>query len=258
MNIHQNARLTPAGRERLVRLARSGLSPKAVAETMGVCPKTVGKWVARFDDHHVERAPLELSFSIIDCAVKRRHRAWLFKSERVADQGDQPEFVPASETVRDRVRRAVVRLDQEYPAQPARHRQFALPFPKAISVERLPHPRVALGLGPQHQAAIQTDDPPGEAGQWVDGEGQEDGVIADEILLVQQNARCLLDLVREVAGHEGGEPPAAGRVERLEVEQPAVAVTPGPARRSVYPEAGGLERASGRVRTSGHVVMCHF
>ncbi|MBK3404222.1 IS481 family transposase [Methylorubrum rhodesianum] len=49
MNIHQNARLTPSGRERLVRLARSGLSPKAVAETMGVCPKTVGKWVARFE-----------------------------------------------------------------------------------------------------------------------------------------------------------------------------------------------------------------
>ncbi|CAO4172780.1 Transposase IS481 family protein [Methylorubrum aminovorans] len=49
MNIHQNARLTPSGRERLVRLAQSWLSPKAVAETMGVCPKTVGKWVARFE-----------------------------------------------------------------------------------------------------------------------------------------------------------------------------------------------------------------
>lgn len=49
MNIHQNARLTPSGRERLVRLALSGLNPKAVAETIGVCPKTVGKWVARFD-----------------------------------------------------------------------------------------------------------------------------------------------------------------------------------------------------------------
>ena len=48
MNIHQNARLTPSGRERLVRLARSGLAPKAVAETMGVCVKTVRKWVARF------------------------------------------------------------------------------------------------------------------------------------------------------------------------------------------------------------------
>ena len=49
MNIHQNARLTPLGRERLVRLALSGLSTKAVAETMGVCPKTVGKWMARFE-----------------------------------------------------------------------------------------------------------------------------------------------------------------------------------------------------------------
>jgi transposase InsO family protein len=48
MNIHQNARLTPSGRERLVRLVQSGLGPKAVAETMGVCPKTVAKWVARF------------------------------------------------------------------------------------------------------------------------------------------------------------------------------------------------------------------
>ena len=49
MNIHQNARLTPSGRERLVRLVRSGLAPKAVAETIGVCAKTVRKWVARFE-----------------------------------------------------------------------------------------------------------------------------------------------------------------------------------------------------------------
>ncbi|MFD1304199.1 IS481 family transposase, partial [Methylobacterium marchantiae] len=48
MNIHQNARLMPSGRERLVRLARSGLALTAVAETMGVCAKTVRKWVARF------------------------------------------------------------------------------------------------------------------------------------------------------------------------------------------------------------------
>ena len=32
-----------------MRLAQSGLSPKAAAETMGVCPKTVGKWVSRFE-----------------------------------------------------------------------------------------------------------------------------------------------------------------------------------------------------------------
>ncbi|KAB1078441.1 leucine zipper domain-containing protein, partial [Methylobacterium soli] len=49
MNIHQNARLTPSGRERVVRLVRSGLAPKVVAATMGVCAKTVRKWMARFE-----------------------------------------------------------------------------------------------------------------------------------------------------------------------------------------------------------------
>ncbi len=48
MNIHENARLTPSGRERLARLVMSGLTPQVVAETMGVCVKTVRKWAARF------------------------------------------------------------------------------------------------------------------------------------------------------------------------------------------------------------------
>jgi transposase InsO family protein len=48
MNIHENARLTPSGRERLVQLVASGLTPKAVAQSTGVCVKTVRKWVARF------------------------------------------------------------------------------------------------------------------------------------------------------------------------------------------------------------------
>jgi hypothetical protein len=82
-------------------------------------------------------------------------------------------------------------------------------------------------------------------------------VIADKIFLVQLNARGLFDLLGEVSGHESGKPTAAGRIERLEVEQPAVAVPPGSARRRPHPEAGGLKRAAGRVRTGGHVVMCH-
>lgn len=49
MNIHENARLTPSGRERLVGLAKSGLAAWTVAATMGVCAKTVRKWVARFE-----------------------------------------------------------------------------------------------------------------------------------------------------------------------------------------------------------------
>ena len=48
MNIHKNARLTPHGRERIVRQVESGQTPKAVAEAAGVCPRTVRKWVERY------------------------------------------------------------------------------------------------------------------------------------------------------------------------------------------------------------------
>ena len=48
MNIHKNARLTPSGRERIVRQVASGQTPKAVAEAAGVCPRTVRKWVERY------------------------------------------------------------------------------------------------------------------------------------------------------------------------------------------------------------------
>ena len=48
MNIHQNARLTPFGRERLVIQVLSGQTPQAAARAAGVCPRTVRKWIARY------------------------------------------------------------------------------------------------------------------------------------------------------------------------------------------------------------------
>src|SRR6476661_5876886 len=48
MNVHKNARLTPHGRERIVRQVESGQTPKAVGEAAGVCPRTVRKWVSRY------------------------------------------------------------------------------------------------------------------------------------------------------------------------------------------------------------------
>jgi transposase InsO family protein len=48
MNVHKNARLTSRGRERIVRLVASGQTPKAVAQAVGVCPRTVRKWVKRY------------------------------------------------------------------------------------------------------------------------------------------------------------------------------------------------------------------
>jgi len=51
MNIHENARLTPLGRERLVKAVLGGQTPGAAARDAGVCPRTVRKWVSR---HRVE------------------------------------------------------------------------------------------------------------------------------------------------------------------------------------------------------------
>lgn len=48
MNVHKNARLTRYGRERIVRQVESGQTAKSVAETVGVCPRTVRKWVERY------------------------------------------------------------------------------------------------------------------------------------------------------------------------------------------------------------------
>src|ERR1700736_2360940 len=48
MNIHNNARLTPIGRERIVMQVASGQTPQAAGRAAGVCPRTVRKWVARY------------------------------------------------------------------------------------------------------------------------------------------------------------------------------------------------------------------
>jgi transposase InsO family protein len=48
MNIHKNARLTLLGRERIVLQVLSGQTPEAAARAAGVCPRTVRKWVARY------------------------------------------------------------------------------------------------------------------------------------------------------------------------------------------------------------------
>jgi len=48
MNVHKNARLTPRGREHIVQEVLSGQTPKAIAQAVGVCPRTVRKWVSRY------------------------------------------------------------------------------------------------------------------------------------------------------------------------------------------------------------------
>ena len=49
MDVHKNARLTPAGREIMVRrVVEGGQTAEAIATAVGVCPRTVRKWVERF------------------------------------------------------------------------------------------------------------------------------------------------------------------------------------------------------------------
>jgi transposase InsO family protein len=50
MDVHKNARLTPRGREHMVNMVVSGQTPKAVSEAVGVCPRTVRKWVRRYKE----------------------------------------------------------------------------------------------------------------------------------------------------------------------------------------------------------------
>ena len=49
MDMHKNARLTPLGRERMVKMVLGGQTPQAVSEAVGVCPRTVRKWVKRYE-----------------------------------------------------------------------------------------------------------------------------------------------------------------------------------------------------------------
>jgi transposase InsO family protein len=53
MDIHKNARLTPIGRERLVRMVLGGQTPQAASEAGGVCPRTARKWVKRYEQEGV-------------------------------------------------------------------------------------------------------------------------------------------------------------------------------------------------------------
>src|SRR3954453_15979181 len=89
MNIHQNARLTPLGRERVVQKVLSGQTPEAAARAAGVCPRTVRKWLARFATEGLEglrdpssrphRLPRPTPAAIVAQIEALRRRRWTGK-----------------------------------------------------------------------------------------------------------------------------------------------------------------------------------
>jgi transposase InsO family protein len=86
MNLHQNARLTPHGREWIVRQAASGQTPKAIATAVGVCPRTVRKWLKRYREEGLNglldrssrphRLYRPLSKPIVDRIAELRRQRW--------------------------------------------------------------------------------------------------------------------------------------------------------------------------------------
>jgi transposase-like protein len=49
MDTHKNARLTPKGREEMIRaVVDDGLTKAAAARKFNTTPRTVGKWIRRF------------------------------------------------------------------------------------------------------------------------------------------------------------------------------------------------------------------
>ena len=89
MNLHKNARLTPLGRERIVRLAQSGQTPQAIATAAGVCPRTVRKWLRRYREEgpaglldrssRPHRLYRPLPAPIVDRVAELRRQRWTGK-----------------------------------------------------------------------------------------------------------------------------------------------------------------------------------
>ena len=84
MDTHKNARLTPKGREEMVRaVVDRGMSNAAAARQFNTTPKTVGKWVGRFCAEGVDglrdrssrppSSPNQIPLATAD-AVSRRRR----------------------------------------------------------------------------------------------------------------------------------------------------------------------------------------
>src|SRR5439155_20731065 len=131
MNVHKNARLTPRGRERIVLQVESGQTPEAVAQAVGVCPRTVRKWVDRYRReglaglHDRSSRPHRLRQPTPQAVVAEieqlRRQRWTGK-QIAAETGVSPATV--SRVLR---RLGLNRIRDLEPAEPARRYERATP-----------------------------------------------------------------------------------------------------------------------------------
>jgi transposase InsO family protein len=85
MDIHKNARTTPHSRAAIVtRITRLGESIKGVARAVGICPKTVRKWVARAQaggglvdrSSRPQHRPTATPTELLEHVVRLRRQRW--------------------------------------------------------------------------------------------------------------------------------------------------------------------------------------
>jgi transposase InsO family protein len=132
MDTHKNARLTPKGREEMVRaVVDSGMSKAAAARRFNSTPKTVGKWVNRFKAEGVDglrdRSSRPLSSPSqtppITCAAVEALRRQRYTGAQIAAELD---VSPASVS-RILRRRGLNKLSTLEPAEPLRRYERECP-----------------------------------------------------------------------------------------------------------------------------------
>ncbi len=132
MDTHKNAALTPKGREMMVRaVVDCGLSKAAAARQFNTTPKTVAKWIERFEAEGVEglrdRSSRPLSSpnqatSAVCAAVEALRRERHTGEQIAAEVGVSPATV--SRILR---RLGLNRLSALEPAEPVRRYERAAP-----------------------------------------------------------------------------------------------------------------------------------
>jgi transposase InsO family protein len=132
MDTHKNARLTPKGREEMVRaVVDGGMTKAAAARKFNTTPKTVGKWVKRFQAEGVEglrdRSSRPLSSpdqtppatcNAVECLCRQRYTGKQIAGELMIS--------PATVS-RILLRRGLNRLSALEPADPVRRYQREKP-----------------------------------------------------------------------------------------------------------------------------------
>lgn len=131
MNVHEHARLTPIGRERMVRQVLLGEDRRLVAERHGVSLRTVAKWVARFRAEGVaglrdrssrpHRSPQRTSSDVGERIIVLRRLRWTGK--HVAREVG----VSAATVSRVLCRAGLSRMRDLDPPEPERRYQHAEP-----------------------------------------------------------------------------------------------------------------------------------